>query len=149
MSFLEIIGSITRAIATRRNRGKLYTSSARSQGEQLLIMPMSPGIVPAVPMPPERREETTYAPPAYRKRKRGSCHRANQPRKRTSQEQTETHNHANEHIGGNALVHGSEEDNAGEGDERGEGEHVLEAAEQSAEVGELARGYHCCCCTWC
>jgi hypothetical protein len=59
------------------------------------------------------------------------------------EQETETQDHADEQVGGDARVHCGKEDDAGNGDERGKYEHVLEAAEQSAQVGELGGGGHC------
>jgi hypothetical protein len=59
------------------------------------------------------------------------------------EQEAETQDHADEHVGGNARVHCRKEDDVGNGDERGKCEHVLEAAKQRAQVGELGGGCFC------
>jgi hypothetical protein len=59
------------------------------------------------------------------------------------EQEAETQDHANEHVGGDARVYCGKEDDAGNGDERGKCEHVLEAAKQRAQVGQLGGSCHC------
>jgi hypothetical protein len=66
------------------------------------------------------------------------------PAKEGSEEQkAETQDHADEHVCGDPRVYCGKEDDASNVDERGKCKHVLEAAEQRAQMGKLRGSCHC------